>query len=198
MKNLNILLLIIIIISCNKNIENNNVINSEKIIIFNETEYNNYKDYGVIINTLDNSELEGYNLHGIKSIVEKIFVNNYSGEIIYYIGAEYRGEAVFWIFENGYKKIILETHIQYGPLIIWHGNNIAEIFIQTGSPFRHSYYFNFVYNRISDKYYFPMYLDTENLTVLIWGDIDIELYDLNNNELIQQYSFRRNEFMTAA
>jgi hypothetical protein len=67
----------------------------------------------------------------------------------------------------------------------------VEINIPTGSPFRYSYYFNFLDNRLSRRYDFPIYYDIESETILIWGDYDFELYDLKTDEIICEYSFRR-------
>ena len=95
------------------------------------------------------------------------------------------------------KKIILQTNIRYSSKIIWHGENIAEIPIPTGSPFTHSYYYNFQNNTLSVAYNFPIYYDIENNHVLIWGNEDFELYSLETNELIHVYDYRRNVGLTA-
>jgi len=105
--------------------ENNKFINSGKI--WDEA------DIGKII---DKNDL----------IIEKIFENNI-GNKIFYMGAENHGNGIFYIQHNGNRTVILETYIRYDSRIIWHGENIAEIIIPTGSPFTHSYYYNFMDNR---------------------------------------------------
>jgi hypothetical protein len=135
-------------------------------------------DIGVIINKND-------------LMIEKVFENNI-GNKIFYVGAENHGDGIFYIQRSGNRIIILETHIRYDSKIIWHGENIAEIIIPTGSPFRHSYYYNFFENKLSEKYYFPMYYDIDTNYVLVWGNNDFELYDVKTNELIKIYNYRRN------
>jgi len=122
--------------------------------------------------------------------IEKVFENSI-GNKIFYIGAQERGNGIFYIQQNGNRTVILETYIRYDSAIIWHGENIAEIIIPTGSPFTHSYYFNFSENKISENYYFPMYYDTVNNYVLVWGGEDFEIYDVKTDELIRLYNYRR-------
>ncbi|MDR1839331.1 MAG: hypothetical protein LBQ93_07115 [Treponema sp.] len=128
-------------------------------------------------------------------MVEMIFTNPISKKEIYYTGADYRGSGVFWIMDRDTKEIILETGVRYGPIIIWHGENIAEIEIPTGSPNRHSYYFDFRDKKLSKGYNFPIYYDIETDIVLIWGFYDFELYDIKTDELIYEYYIRRNANM---
>jgi hypothetical protein len=119
--------------------------------------------------------------------VEKIFENKISGNKIYFTGAEYRGKAVFWIIDNGDKVSILNTGVRYGARIIWHGENIAEIPIPSGSPVTGSYYYNFSNGLLSSYYIFPLYYDIENDLVLTWGNEDFELYEIKTNELIKVF-----------
>jgi hypothetical protein len=93
--------------------------------------------------------------------------------------------------------VVFEGAVRYGPAIKWHGNNIAEIHIPTGSPFSHSYFFNFNDRKLSERYDFPVYFDIFNNVVLVWGNQDFELYDIKTNELIREYNLRRNKDMTA-
>jgi hypothetical protein len=125
-------------------------------------------------------------------VVEKIFENKTSRRKIYYTGAEYRGNGVFWIENNGTRNVVLNTHIRYGAKIIWHGNDIAEIPVPTGSPFTHSYYYDFLDGLLSASYSFPIYYDVDNNVVLIWGNEDFELYNTKTNELLKTYNHRRN------
>jgi hypothetical protein len=124
-------------------------------------------------------------------IVEILFENNY-GKKIFYEGAKYRGYGTFYSERNGERIAILETPIRYGPAIIWHGENVAEIIIPTGSPFTHSCFYNFSENKLSERYDFPVYYDIENDYVLIWGIQDFELYNVLTNTFIREYEYRRN------
>jgi len=130
--------LVVFILSCN-NIFSQEINNRFK----NLTKIWNEADSGIIINTND-------------LIIEKIFENK-KGNRIFYTGAENNGNGIFYVQRNGNKIIILETYIKYDSRIIWHGENIAEIIIPTGSPFTHSYYYNIFENNLSGIYYFPMY-----------------------------------------
>lgn len=189
--------LLITILSCSKTNNLNKGIDLEEKddatedMDFNENEYEKFtkkyhnEDEGTILSIVEKSELDG------DDIIEKVYVNEISNKKIYYTGAEYRGEGIFWIYNNGIRKKILEIPIRYEPKIIWHGNYVVEILIPTGSPFRHSYYFYFLDNRLSKPYYFPLYYDVENDVVLTWGNVDFELYNLKTDELICEYSFRR-------
>lgn len=125
------------------------------------------------------------------TIVVRLFENQESNRRIYYTGANYRGRGVFGVDNNGVRNIILETGIRYGPAIFWHGGNIAEIIIPTGSPFTHSFFYDFEDNRLSSSYYFPMYYDIDNKVILVWGDEDLELYDIKTDELLRTYYVRR-------
>ena len=125
-------------------------------------------DEGIIINGIENYS-------NWEEIVEKKFINYETGFEIYYTGAWYRGEGIFWIIVNGNRVNILKRNIRYGPRIKWHGENIAEIHIPTGSPFTHSYYYDFSDNTLSEPYPFPIYYDIDNNFVLIWGNEDFEL-----------------------
>jgi hypothetical protein len=151
--------------------------------IYKENEFTNLSrlweeaDIGIIISN-----------NGIA--IEKVF-ENIIGNKIFYIGAQERGNGIFYTQQNGNRTIILETYIRYDSRIIWHGENIAEIFIPTGSPFTHSYYFNFLENKLSEIYSFPMYYDVVNNYVLVWGGEDFELYDVKTDKLIRIYNYRR-------
>jgi hypothetical protein len=159
------------------------------------TEIFHEADNGIIINkSNDQIQFDEYNSD---FIIEKYFINPFSGENVYYTGAEYRGNGVFWINNNGKRQLILETHIQYGAKIIWHSSNDIEIPIPTGSPFSHSYYYNIRENFLSNAFSFPVYYDSENKTVLIWGNLDFELYDIETSELLKTYNARRKENLTA-
>lgn len=71
---------------------------------------------------------------------------------IIYIGDEYRGEGVFYLQKDDATKLeIINTNIRYGPRIYWYGDNIAEIFIPTGSPFNHSFLYDIKKNRLSGR-----------------------------------------------
>jgi hypothetical protein len=123
--------------------------------------------------------------------IEKEFTNPHSRERIYYTGqarSRWR-EGQFWIKNNCEKKVILEAWVKYGPIIKWHGENIAEFFIPTGSPFRHSYFYNFRTGITSEPYDFPVYVDREKERLIIWAAGDIEVYDIVTDKLIHNYHF---------
>jgi hypothetical protein len=121
------------------------------------------------------------------AIVEIEFVNQDSQNKIGYTGAYYRGMGLFWTYVNGNKTEIVETGVRYGPWICWQGEHIAEIVVPTGSPFTHSYYYNFIENTVSERYSFPLYYDVDTNYVLVWGRWDFELYDVKTNALIKTY-----------
>jgi len=131
------------------------------------------------------------------NVVDRLFINSLSEEEVYYTG-ENRGYGTFWIKNNDKKIIILEIYIVYGPMVKWHGEKIVEIVRPSGSPFRESYFYDFETDKISKEYEFPIYFDRANKVILIWGEHDFELYDLNNDELIREYNFRQENQMTAA
>lgn len=69
---------------------------------------------------------------------------------IIYIGEEYRGEGAFYLQKDDVTKFeILKTNIRYGPMINWFGDNFAEIFIPTGSPFNHSFLYDIKNKKLS-------------------------------------------------
>jgi hypothetical protein len=140
------------------------------------------------------SKREGADEH--ENIVEIVFCNPSSNKKIYYIGADFRGDGIFLAYNN--KEIILEIPIIYGPKIIWHGEDIAEIIVPTGSPFTHSYFYDFEDSQISLPYDFPIYYDIENKAVLVWGNVDFELYDIKTNNILKIYNLRRINGMTPA
>jgi hypothetical protein len=125
-------------------------------------------------------------------IVEILFVNPISGNEIYYTGAYYRGEGIFWINSNGNKAEILKTYIRYGPMVKWHGNNIVEIYIPIGSPFRHSYFYDFRDDTLSPPVNFPIYYDIENDYIIAVRDGGLDLYDLKNIVIRKKYDFEEN------
>jgi len=146
-----------------------------------------YRYLSEIFNDADS----GIIINNNNSTIEKIFENNFGYKIIY-IGSENHGSGIFYSINNNNREIILEYYFRYDPRIIWHGEHIAEIIIPSGSPNTGSFYFNLNENILSEYYSFPMYYDVENNYVLIWGEEDFELYDIETNELIRNYNNRRN------
>jgi hypothetical protein len=124
-------------------------------------------------------------------LIETSFVSPNAKNEIFYSGA-YRGDGLLWVNLNGNKTEIIETYFRYSPWISWHGENIAEIVIPTGSPSTHSYYYNFTENTLSDEYAFPMYYDVDQNFLLTWGEEYFELYDLKTNTLIKTYKKIKN------
>jgi len=125
-------------------------------------------------------------------VVVKIFVNPTSKNEMYYTGAYYRGEGLFWINLQGNEIEILKTYVRYGPMIKWHGENIAELYIPTGSPFRHSYFYDFRDNKLSPAVYFPIYYDIENDYIIAVRDGGVDLYDFKNIVIRETYDFEDN------
>jgi hypothetical protein len=201
-----IISIIIFLISCNKNVE----ISQDNNLIPKEPEENEYTIIDGI--PIDDSKFGTYYkdiqigllVHEENpgsywdNFVERLFVNPVSRREIYYSGEFYRGTGTFWIKENNKKINILETDIVYGPMVKWHGDNIAEIFRPSGNPFWESYFYDFENWKISQRYDFPLYFDLTNKVILIWGYSDFELYDLETDEIIREYDFRQNNNMTAA
>jgi hypothetical protein len=137
------------------------------IVYSQETSENDrFQTLGRIWNNADSGKIVK-NHNNLTEYIEIVFENNY-GNRIFYRGSEYRGYGIFEVENNlGTKVIILRTHIRYGARIIWHGENIAEIPIPTGSPFTHSYYYDFNDNTLSEEYHFPLYYDIDNDLILI-------------------------------
>lgn len=160
---------------------------------------NNYVDEFQTLDRIWNNADSGTileNTNIVPDYIEKVFENNI-GNKIFYKGPEYRGYGIFEVENNlGLKTAILETNIRYGAKIIWHGEHIAEIPIPTGSPFTHSYYYDFNDNTISRAYNFPLYCDTDNNFVLVWGNQDFELYNIKTNVLLKVYDHRRDAGLT--
>ena len=120
-------------------------------------------------------------------LVEIKFLNTESGEEIYYTGNASRGNGVFWINKNGNRIDIIETYIHYEPMVRWYGLYTVEIFIPTGSPFRHSYFYNFRNNKLSQRIDFPVYYDINNDYVIAMVNNGLDLYDLKKNQKIREY-----------
>ncbi len=175
--------------------------NAKTYEIFDESKFEVHNkmfraaDKGIVLKR--DEEPTYFNEYDADIITEKVFKNSVSGNEIYYTGANYRGPGIFWINDGGRKTIILETHIRYGPRIIWHDGYTVEICIPTGSPFTHSYFYDFEKGILSDRYDFPVYYDPDYKVLLIWGEQDFELYDIKTNLLINQYNHRRNHRMTS-
>ena len=127
--------------------------------------------------------------------IEIKFVNPVSGFEIYYSGYAYMGEGNFWIMDNGEKNIILETYLRYGPEIVWHGENTAEILHRSAPPGYSSSYFNFKNKRLSQTYHAPLYFDIDNNALLVWGKDDFELWDISDDTLIRTFSCKRESGM---
>ncbi|GHV75130.1 hypothetical protein AGMMS49940_24320 [Spirochaetia bacterium] len=144
---------------------------------------------GIIISN-NKDDVENNLGNSWETIVDILFKNNISGNEMYYTGPYNRGDGHFWIKINGLKHIILETYTKYGPTIRWHNDNIAEIFIPTGSPFRHFYFFDFRDKKISDAYMFPIYLDTEKNIVILINDGGLDIYDFKNNIFIRHHRIK--------
>ena len=127
-----------------------------------------------------------------EKLIEKKFINTETKFELYYCGAWYRGRGIFWVIIDGNKVSVLETGIRYGPIVKWHGGYIAEIFIPTGSPNRHSFFYNFRNNTLSPQINFPIYYDVSNDFIIGITDEGLDLYDLNNMIIKGNYNFEEN------
>jgi hypothetical protein len=141
-------------------------------------------DEGIFLNDKYN-QLDWGNSWG--ETVEKVFVNRISANKIYYTGALFRGEGVFWVYKNNERVNILETSIRYGPMIKWHGEFIVEIFIPIGSPFRHSYFYDFRNNILSPSVNFSIYYDNDKDYIISLVDGGLDIYDFRHTLLIKNY-----------
>jgi hypothetical protein len=138
-------------------------------------------DRGVIISSLNNEPF------GLGRIIEVRFLNNESGKEIYYTGNDSWGTGVFWIIKDENRVDIIETYIRYQPMIKWHGLYIVEIFIPTGSPNRHSYFYDFRNNTLSQQINLPVYYDVNKDYVIAMVDDGLDLYDIKTNRKIKEY-----------
>ena len=120
---------------------------------------------------------------GLGRKIEVRFSNVESGREIYYTGHDSFGNGVFWIKRNGIRINIIEGYIRYQPMIKWHGNDVVEIYIPTGSPSTHSYFYNFKYDTVSQRIDFPVYYDINNNYVIAMVDNGLDLYDLKNQKI---------------
>ena len=159
-------------------------------VIIDETKFYRYQDVQEGILLEENNDTDNI-------IVEKVFINQYSKKEIYYTGSVDNGHGIFWIKKWGEKSIIFDDYMRYGPILKWHGGSIAEIVMPNPNPFIMSYFYDFDNGKISKLYDFPLYVNTKEKTVLIWGALDFELYDLENDEKIKEYDFRRISNMDA-
>ena len=119
---------------------------------------------------------------------EWVFENPQSGATLFYRGQE-RGSGVFFLRENGAETIILKTSLRYGPMIIWHGEQIAEIYIPTGSPFRHSYIYDFSDGFLSQPFNFVIYVDPDYNTLIGVDDGCLVLYDARSGSEVKEFVF---------
>jgi hypothetical protein len=138
-------------------------------------------DMGILIDVLNDEP------NGLGKIVEIKFFNDISGKEIYYTGNDSRGNGIFWTKIHGDRVDIIETYIRYQPMIKWHGLYIVEIFIPTGSPFRHSYFYDFIHNKLSPRIDFPMYYDTDKDYIIVLLDGGLGIYDFKNMQVANIY-----------
>jgi hypothetical protein len=103
---------------------------------------------------------------------------------IIYIGEERRGEGVFYLQKDEATKLeIIKTNIRYGPRINWYGDNFAEIFIPTGSPFNHSFLYDVKNNRLSGS--------IDNV-LNVFPDENIVIYSDWENFIVDRINDERN------
>ncbi|GHT70494.1 hypothetical protein FACS1894110_22120 [Spirochaetia bacterium] len=138
-------------------------------------------DNGILVDVLNDEPM------GLGKIIEMKFLNKISGQEIYYTGKDSWGDGIFWIKINGERVDIIETYIRYQPMVKWHGLYIVEIFIPTGSPFRHSFFYDCRNNMVSPRIDFPIYYDTDKDYIIALLDGGLGVYDFKNMRIANVY-----------
>ena len=64
---------------------------------------------------------------------------------------------------------------------------MAEIFIPTGSPFNHSFFYDFKENKLSIRYDFVLLVEGENDLVVTSDEGFLKLWNLRNNQLLDSF-----------
>ncbi|GHV10402.1 hypothetical protein FACS189485_23480 [Spirochaetia bacterium] len=138
-------------------------------------------DNGILVDVLNNEP------RGLGNIIEMKFLNKISGQEIYYTGKDSWGDGIFWIKINGERVDIIETYIRYQPMVKWHGLYIVEIFIPTGSPFSHSFFYDFRNNMVSPRIDLAIYYDTDKDYIIALLDGRLGVYDFKNMRIANVY-----------
>jgi hypothetical protein len=127
-----------------------------------------------------------------EKFIYEIKFDNETGNTLYFRGPIFGGFGEYWIFENNEKRIILEAFNESKPAITWHTEYLAEIHLlefteDIKTQGGHSYFFDFRDNVISQRYYFPIYIDIKNNYVITLDGEGLNVYNIKTNELIKQY-----------
>jgi hypothetical protein len=119
--------------------------------------------------------------------IKKEFVCPESNNRIIYEGELCKGNGKYYVYENEIKRMIVDEYIKYDPIVKWYGKDLAEIFIATGSPFYHSYFYNFKNKHLSASYNFVIYVDLKNEYVITCDDGKLVVYDLRTDKTVKEY-----------
>ena len=82
----------------------------------------------------------------------------------------------FFMFIVTFNMFSQELEIDRGTLV--GPENIVEIYIPTGSPNRHSYFYDYRYNLLSSSISFPIYYDIVNDNIVAIGEGGLNLLGL--------------------
>lgn len=114
-----------------------------------ETESEEFPLVEVSVKSPDSLSRVVGNIHPHSGIEEKLFV--YNGRL-------------------KKKRIITEQAFRYEPKITWHGNDIVEILIGTGSPGRFSLFYDLAGDVISEELWFVLAFDPRRRVALLGED----------------------------
>jgi hypothetical protein len=141
-------------------------------------------DEGIILSS-DNINLRFHKYYSteLDITIEKVFMNKISGKQIFYTGVPNDGEGIYWVINNGIKKIINNRNDRYSPIIFWHGEYIVEIF-NSGNVSSYSViYYNFLSDTIVEVLE-PYYVDSKKYLAVSKTLERIILYDLLNGKIL--------------
>jgi len=118
-------------------------------IVRSETESEEFPLVEVSVKSPDSLSRVFGNIHPRSGVEEKLFV--YSGRL-------------------KKKRIVTEQAFRYEPEITWHGNDIVEILIGTGSPGRFSLFYDLAVDVISEDMWFVLAFDASRRVALLGED----------------------------
>lgn len=119
------------------------------VIVNCETESEEFPLVEVLVKSPDSLSRVFGNIHPHSGIEEKLFV--YNGRL-------------------KKKRIITEQAFRYEPEITWHGSEIVEILIGTGSPGRFSLFYDLAGDAISEEMWFVLAFDSRRRAALLGED----------------------------
>jgi hypothetical protein len=142
------------------------------------------QDEGIILSS-DNINLRFHKYYSteLDITVEKVFMNKISGKQIFYTGVPNSGEGIYWVINNGIKKIINNRNDRYFPKIFWHGEYIVEIFNSGNVSFYSVIYYNFLSDTIVEVLE-PYCVDSKKYLAIGKFLERIILYDLLDGKIL--------------